>query len=249
MCCLNELESNGFCILPQVANAERVAAFNREVDRVLQIEDPAILSSRGTAYGARNVLKLWPGVVQVAELPAVVSVVRQVLGAHAGLVRVLLFDKPPERSWTLPWHRDRTIAVQDLPEQLGEFSNPTRKAEVAHLIAPNWLLENMLTLRLSLDPMTPENGPLVVLPGSHRRVGQSDEDLEPPQLSAIHTVHCQAGDVFVMRPLLAHSSLLSQAHTKLRRRVLHLEFCNQPNLPSGLCWHDFLPLENARCTG
>jgi hypothetical protein len=41
------------------------------------------------------------------------------------------------------------------------------KVGVPHVEAPEWLLEKMLTMRLHLDDMTEENGPLKVLPGSH----------------------------------------------------------------------------------
>ena len=60
------------------------------------------------------------------------------------------------------------IAVQhnDLPSSL--FKKPTIKAGVPHVEAPESVLECMLTARIHLDETTDENGPLLVIPGSHQ---------------------------------------------------------------------------------
>jgi hypothetical protein len=52
----------------------------------------------------------------------------------------------------------------------------------------------------------------------------------------------EAGDVFVMRPLLAHSSARSHPATRRHRRVLHLEFAGMWQLPGGHQWHGFYPI-------
>ena len=59
-------------------------------------------------------------------------------------------------------------AVTDnrLPSQ--RFSRPTTKAGVPHETAPDEILREMLTLRIHLDDVTEENGPLQVVPESHR---------------------------------------------------------------------------------
>ncbi len=238
---LEQLEHAGYCLLPQAADLRLINQLRQDVESILQGEGPGVLRSREVAYGVRNLLQVWPrGVLCISQLPAAQALIEAVLGPEAGVVRALLFDKPPERSWTLPWHRDRTIAVREIPDRLYDFSNPTRKAGVEHLVAPNWLLRNMLTLRLALDPMTEENGPLVVLPGSHRGDGNSDDDLPALESNAIQTILCNAGDLFVMRPLLAHSSLRSLEHTQQRRRVVHVELAGRQELPEGLHWKEFL---------
>ena len=81
---------------------------------------------------------------------------------------MLYFDKPPGESWALPWHKDLAIAVRDNRLPSDHFARPTTKYGVPHVEAPAWLLERMLTARLHLDEVTDENGPLRVLPGSHR---------------------------------------------------------------------------------
>lgn len=254
------LEKNGFCQFPSGLAPDRLEEIARNLDEILTSGGEGVLESRGTAYGIRNLIQLWPEVASFVELPLIRDFVTRELGSQCGLVRGMLFDKPPARTWTLPWHRDRTIAVQSIPDDLGDFRNPTLKAGVTHLTAPRWLLEQMLTLRLSIDPMTPENGPLVVLPGSHRSpaylavhnhaarivgsemIDHDDGDLKTFDAEEVRVIECEAGEVFVMRPLLAHSSLNSAPENRLRRRIIHLEFCAVPTLPRELQWKQFLPL-------
>jgi ectoine hydroxylase-related dioxygenase (phytanoyl-CoA dioxygenase family) len=135
----------------------------------------------------------------------------------------------------LAWHKDLTIAVRDnrLPSQ--QFLRPTVKAGVPHVEAPIGLLQQMLTLRIHLDEVTHENGPLRVIPGSHRSGKENIETSTPPRV-----IHAQAGDVLAMRPLVSHSSGASSAETRRHRRVLHLEFSGQQQLPDGFAWHDFV---------
>jgi ectoine hydroxylase-related dioxygenase (phytanoyl-CoA dioxygenase family) len=162
-----------------------------------------------------------------------------VLGPSFGLVRVLFFDKPPENSWALPWHKDMAIAVKNNALPSEHFTHPTRKIGVPHVEAPEWLLERMLTLRLHLDDMMEENGPLKVLPASHRGTA----DGQP------FTVLGRRGDVLLMRPLLSHCSNRSKEGTTQHRRILHFEFAGVAELPDGYAWHDFVPgcnmIENA----
>ncbi|TWU01101.1 phytanoyl-CoA dioxygenase family protein [Stieleria varia] len=192
-------------------------------------------SSRGHVYAARNVLDVVPMVHSVWQTGKLDRVLTLVLGNHYGLVRVLFFDKPPDRTWSLPWHKDTAIAVQDNTLPSTEFSRPTVKAGVPHVVASDRVLQRMLTMRLHLDDVTDENGPLRVVPGSHVS-GTSDG------VGADHavTVHAQAGDVLAMRPLISHCSGASSETTTRHRRILHLEFAADPILSDGFQWHTFI---------
>jgi ectoine hydroxylase-related dioxygenase (phytanoyl-CoA dioxygenase family) len=88
----------------------------------------------------------------------------------------------------------------------------------------------MLTLRIHLDAMTADNGPLSVVPGSHFSAG--DEQTPPIE------IHAAAGDVLAMRPLLTHSSSLPRPGAG-SRRVIHLELAPSEELPDGYAWHAF----------
>ena len=90
----------------------------------------------------------------------------------------------------------------------------------------------MLTLRIHLDPCGEENGPLRVIPGSHR-AGKLDPEAIAGCAELGSEVPCPAdvGDVLMMRPLLLHAS--SPAVVPGHRRVVHLEFAAE-DLPAGL---------------
>ena len=81
--------------------------------------------------------------------------------------------------------------------------------------------------------MVEENGPLQVMPGSHR--DGTAEGVNPVTLFA------EPGDVLIMSPLLLHRSGESRPGTTRHRRVLHLEFTGEPDLPDGYAWHTFVP--------
>lgn len=199
---------------------------------------PALLRTEdGSIYGARNLLELWPGVVDRVLTESVRGVIQSILGGGCGLVRVLFFDKPPEHSWALPWHRDLRVAVQDNTLPSAEFGKPTLKYGIPHFEAPLWLLERMITLRLHLDAVTQENGPLRVLPGSHR-----DSSMGEPDSERVKTILADAGDALLMRPLLSHSSNHSSPRCTRHRRILHFEFSAVRELPDGVVWHDYLVL-------
>lgn len=221
----DELRRDGFAMLSGLFGAAEMGAVADELTlRLNQSDDPSVLRSHGEIYGVRDVAALVPEIASLARTPALDEFVTAVLGPTAGIVRILYFDKPPTRSWSLPWHRDQTIAVKrnDLPSQ--DFQKPTFKAGVPHIEAPRYLLEQMLTLRIHLDAMTALNGPLSVVPESHRR---DVSDRAPIELNA------DVGDVLAMRPLLSHSSRMSVAGTTMRRRIVHFEIASSPTYLGG----------------
>jgi hypothetical protein len=233
-----ELEQRGCFLQRNLLDDVAVARWLRHCGTAFDTEDSGMLRSRGSLYGSRSLLRVLPNVIELAHQYALRRFIDEVLGSGWGVVRGLFFDKPPERSWTLPWHRDRTIAVE-AHANVEHFTNPTVKAGIPHLVAPQWLLERMLTVRVHLDAVTAENGPLVVLPGSHR-CAVSDDELATASEAAMVPIHCQAGDAFVMRPLLAHTSLLSVPGTARHRRTIHLELAPSNVLPPPLQWHAFV---------
>ena len=233
------LSRDGFVTLAGVFTADEAAAMAATLDAAIAAaprDDPAILSSDGIVYAARNVLTLWPPSASVWHRPALLEPLRETLGPRLGLVRVLFFDKPPGGSWALPWHKDLTIAVRDNAQPAARALHPTRKAGVPHIEAPEAVLADMLTVRIHLDSVDDANGPLKVVPGSHRQGKTLVLDDAPVQ-----TLHAGAGDVLLIRPLVAHCSNRSAPGSTRHRRILHLEFAARPELEGGLAWHDFVP--------
>ena len=115
------------------------------------------------------------------------------------------------------------------------FSRPTVKAGVPHVIASDELLQQMLTLRIHLDEVTDENGPLRVIPESHVSSESAGIGVE----SAV-TIYAKEGDVLAMRPMISHASGASFEGTIRHRRILHLEFAANEKLPDAYQWHDFI---------
>lgn len=232
---MNHLSENGYGLLRAVFTHEEMACAIQTATALLADSHSAsaIVNQRDApAAGLRNLLRLWPNVTEFVRKPMLSGALQQILGPHGGLVRGLYFDKPPGHSWALPWHRDLTIAVKQ-HGSIGFFKRPTLKAGVPHLEAPRALLSTMISVRIHLDEMIDANGPLRVLPRSHIE--------ENPRCEPV-VIHCDAGDVLLMRPLLSHASSAGEEGYPGHRRIIHLEFAPSNELPDGYEWHDFVPI-------
>lgn len=167
------------------------------------------------------------------------SSVRDVLGEDARLVRAILFDKTPRANWSVPWHQDVFVALRERVDVAG-WTAWTVKDGVVHARPPLGVLERMLTVRIHLDDCTAADGPLRVVPGSHRH-GLLDGDARAELLRRGPVVDAvaRAGGALLMRPLLLHAS--GRAAAVLHRRVVHLEIC-AADLPAQLAWDVAVPL-------
>jgi ectoine hydroxylase-related dioxygenase (phytanoyl-CoA dioxygenase family) len=91
----------------------------------------------------------------------------------------------------------------------------------------------VLALRIHFDDSTSENGPLRVLPGTHKLAVLSDDQIH--DLSRrIPPVDCviTKGGVVAMRPLVVHAS--SKSQVELPRRVLHIEYAASESIAAPL---------------
>ena len=149
-------------------------------------------------------------------------------------VRILLFDKTEATNWAVPWHQDRTIAVRERHDVV-RFESWNVKDGVVHVEPPVGLLARMATLRPHLDDTGDDNGPLDILPGSHRlgRLPAAEVVRHGREQTC---VRCAAGrgDVLAMRLLTLHRS--DRSLRPSRRRVLHVDF-SPDDLPTPLLWH------------
>ena len=232
----SQIEADGFAVIERVYDRDECQRLATELLASLADcadESTALRRADGTLYGARNLLDVFPEAAKVWRREPIVALLADVLGPRFGLVRGLYFDKPPRSTWSLPWHRDLTIAVADHSLPSTRFRNPTTKAGVQHIEAPDEVLRQMLTLRIHVDDATAENGPLQVIPGTH--TSRDAEATRPPAI-----IYAEAGDVLAMGPLLMHSSGASQEGTMQHRRVIHLEFAGCEPLPDGFHWQRFL---------
>lgn len=155
------------------------------------------------------------------------------LGQPARPVRAIAFDKSPSANWALGWHQDRTINVAARAEVAG-YGPWTVKQGHLHVEPPFALIESMVTLRIHLDPVTPNNAPLEIALGSHR-LGLVAEQRVPEAVAASEICSClaQPGDVWVYATPILHASRRSVSAGP--RRVLQVDY-SADTLPAPLEW-------------
>lgn len=148
-------------------------------------------------------------------------------------VQCTYFEKSSSRNWLVPIHQDLSIPVAARVDAPG-WRGWSDKEGSLFVQAPVAVLEQLVAVRLHLDDCGAADGPLRVLPGSHRLGLLTDGATS--QLRARSTeVVCEArpGDALLLRPLLLHASSKASGHSL--RRVLHFLF-GPPQLPQGLRW-------------
>ena len=219
---------DGCSLLPSV-DTEIVSALKAALEEA----DFAGRQRHGAVYAIRNLLEAVPAVAEFARSAQILEIVRAALGPECFPVRGLLFDKSASANWSVPWHQDISIAVRERKDVEG-FGAWTIKEGVQHVQPPTSVLDSMVTVRLHLDPCGSANGPLRVIPGSHRYGRLSAAQIDDlRQRFTPRDITAESGQILLMRPLLLHSS--SIAGDPGRRRVIHIEYASGP-LPGGLEW-------------
>jgi len=160
------------------------------------------------------------------------EVARAALGADPFPFRATLFDKSPNANWLVVWHQDTALPLQERHEIPG-WGPWSVKDGVNYAHAPASALSQVLALRIHLDDSTAENGPLRVLPGTHRLGVLTDEALHDlsTRFAAIDCLMPRGG-VLAMRPLIVHAS--SKSQSEATRRVLHIEYATSLCVADGL---------------
>jgi ectoine hydroxylase-related dioxygenase (phytanoyl-CoA dioxygenase family) len=173
-----------------------------------------------------------PAVEHVANDSRLMEIACSELGSGAVPYRATLFEKSGESNWLVVWHQDTALPLAERFDS-PEWGPWSMKAGIHYAHAPTWALERILALRLHLDDSTAENGPLRVIPGSHKLGVLPDERVFEIAREQPH-VECLVprGGILAMRPLLIHSS--QKAESPDPRRVLHLEYAAGLNLAPGI---------------
>ena len=212
----------GYSILPDVfVPAEMIA-----VTRGLSGNTP-----QRSKAGARHVLSL-SVVRDLSADPRLLAIARQFVGAAAVPFRATLFDKSPTANWLVVWHQDTALPMRERFE-CDDWGPWSAKAGILYAHAPASALEQVIALRVSLDDSLLTNGPLRVLPGTHRGGVYTDEQIERlAQNTAPVDCVTPSGGVIAMRPLTVHAS--SKSTDSRPRRVLHIEYAATVNLGSGI---------------
>lgn len=148
------------------------------------------------------------------------------------VVQATYFNKTSTSNWFVAYHQDRSIPVSDRTSD--DYRGWSRKEGMTFVQPPAKLLSEMFALRLHIDDCQSDNGPLQVLPGTHRSgmLPQGEIDHYRARYAAVELT-AERGSVVALRPLLLHASCKSRSARP--RRVLHF-LCGPERLPGGLEW-------------
>jgi ectoine hydroxylase-related dioxygenase (phytanoyl-CoA dioxygenase family) len=216
------VEAEGFAVVDAVFDA-------REVDAVAEalVRTPLARSRAGARHAMRS-----PVIAELARDARLLALVRSVLGPGALPYRATVFDKSPASNWLVVWHQDTALPLQRRHDVPG-WGPWSAKAGIIYAHAPAAALSRVLALRIHLDESTTLNGPLRVLPGTHREGVLTDEAVGVLARRG-EPVDCVVprGGVLAMRPLLVHAS--SKSRDDAPRRVLHVEYAASMKMEDGL---------------
>ena len=184
-------------------------------------------------HGIRNAEKKFPSISNLIGSGAIVEEARKILGKDPQIVRVIFFDKTPEKNWLVTWHQDKTVALNQKFDLQG-WERWTLKDGTHHVQPPVEVLDQMITIRLHLDPADDENGCLKVIPGSHKHGVLKQKQIDKIVSEEDHVLCvADAGDTVIMRPHILHTS--NKAIVPDHRRIVHVEFSSF-ELPEGIDW-------------
>lgn len=213
--------SQGYALIPNVLSSQ---ACTELAQRMAQLD-----AGRG---GTRSLLtEDWcvPLLGELRSHPALAPV----LPDDSVAVQCTYFEKSRERNWLVAMHQDLSIPVAARVEHPALQGWSVKEGQL-FVQAPLEVLENTVAVRLHLDACTLADGPLRVIPASHRQ-GRIPLDVAARMRQTQADVPCPAdqGSVLIMRPLLLHAS--SKASGTGLRRVLHWVL-GPARLPYGLSW-------------
>jgi ectoine hydroxylase-related dioxygenase (phytanoyl-CoA dioxygenase family) len=216
---LRKVETDGFAVVPTCIDGETVEQLGSHLgDR---------------SYAMRNLLVV-PIVRELAVSAPVRTLAEAVLGKNCFAVKGTFFNKTQESNWKVAWHQDLTIMVRERREVHG-FGPWTVKAGIVHVQPTVDVMSRILAIRLHLDESGEENGPLRVIPGSHRHGRFSAKEVAEWSRRDSRSCLVPRGGALLMRPLALHAS--SASLVPKPRRVIHLEFTTDKR-PGGLDWYD-----------
>jgi ectoine hydroxylase-related dioxygenase (phytanoyl-CoA dioxygenase family) len=208
------IERHGFAILLDILSSEEIDELSK------QLEGPDLRRNRA---GIRHALGLAP-VAAIARGQKLMKIAKDILGNEALPIRATLFDKSPLSNWLVVWHQDTALPLRERREKTG-WGPWSVKDGVNYAHAPMQALQNVLALRVHLDDSTASNGPLRVLPDTHKFGVLTDDQIHGlAELTAPVSCIVPRCGVLAMRPLVIHAS--SKSTSEIPRRVLHIEYAS-----------------------
>jgi Phytanoyl-CoA dioxygenase (PhyH) len=216
-----EFDEKGYLVVPEVLSEVDCRAVDSHVD---------LLSA--SSVGTRELLEFgWTQQLarQLRDCPAV----RAILGGAETAVQCTYFAKLPTSNWLVAAHQDLSIPVLKRCDE-APVKGWCQKEGAWFCQPPADVLSQLVGVRLHLDDSAEGNGPLRVVPGSHRlgRIASSAVSARRAALGEVTCIVPRRG-ILALRPLLLHAS--SKSVVEVPRRVLHFLF-GPSELPWGLEW-------------
>lgn len=218
---INRFEDDGFAVVADVLDETACASISASLGQAIS-----------ECTGARSMLEMtWCRAL--ARTIRLHPLIGAALPEHAVAVQCTYFEKSRDQNWLVPIHQDLSIPVREKIEHPA-LSGWSEKDGAIFVQPPESVLQELVAVRLHIDECGSDDGPLKVVPGSHKagRLGAQAALIARDNLGeAMCTVG--KGGVLILRPLLLHAS--SKANGSSRRRVLHFVF-GPGMLPYGLQW-------------
>jgi len=184
-------------------------------------------------HGIRSADQKFKTINQLVHSREFFDLAGSILGSKPNIVRVIFFDKTPDKNWLVTWHQDKTIALNK-KENISGWGPWSIKDNTHHVQPSLEVLNKMVTFRLHLDNTNENNGCLKVIPKSHELGILTQEQLaEVTKTNESYICEAKEGDLLIMKPHILHSS--SKSLNPSHRRVVHVEYSNY-QLPSELKW-------------
>lgn len=221
-----DLDDCGFLIIKNVFDKQAIEIIKDAISGQASINEK---EQSKDAYAIRKLIQEIPGLKNKLITPAIRDIIANLFGKDYFMVKSIYFDKPPFSNWFVAYHQDLSISVNGKFPVEGYLNWTTKAGEFA-VQPPQEIISRVYTIRLHLDACSAMNGALHVIPGSQKKGICRPENIEKE-----NEIICEvpAGGIMIMHPLLLHAS--HKSREEKQRRVVHLEFCNQP-LAEPLHW-------------
>ncbi len=145
---LNDYERDGFVVIRQFLSAAEVADVRAELDRYVRDDLPGLPVDAATMEAdGKTVRNLWrielhnPKLHALAEREDIRRIIAALMHGEPVLAAIETFNKPARVGSGVPYHQDNAYFCQTPPD--------------------------MLTVWIAIDAVTPENGPVYFVKGSH----------------------------------------------------------------------------------
>ena len=219
----HRFDNDGYAVLPGILTNDMC----EEISSML-----TLLGDKG--IGARGLLNM-PWCARLAQLLRHHPTIAASLPCDAVAVQCTYFEKSKDQNWLVPIHQDLSIPVKRKVDEPA-LTGWSEKEGSIFVHAPQLILRDLVAVRLHVDECGENDGPLRIVPGSHR-VGRLTNVDAMKVRDKLGEVVCtvEKGGALLIKPLVLHAS--SKSSGKSRRRVLHFVF-GPRILPFGLRWRD-----------